>query len=105
MVVVPVGKWDPVKAGDVTCDELVKLALRSLSRITGIAVKQCRDKNIAVQATGVADLKGLGMKHVTHVEGLKATLTMVKYFEANFPEYLRVVFVLNGKPIIIIQLF
>ena len=69
VVVVPIGQWDPVKAHDVTCDELVRLALRSLSRITGIAIKQCKDKNVAVQATGIADLKGLGMKHVTHVEG------------------------------------
>ncbi|ODN02281.1 SEC14-like protein 2 [Orchesella cincta] len=94
VVCVPVGKWDASQ--EVSCDELVRLALRSLAQIVGVAVKQFQDKDIAVQATGIADMKGLGMKHVTHIEGLKATLTMVRYFEANFPEYLRVVFVLNA---------
>ncbi|CAL8072768.1 unnamed protein product [Orchesella dallaii] len=94
VVIVPVAKWDASQ--EVSCDELVRLALRSLAQIVGVAAKQFKDKGIAVQATGIADLKGLGMRHVTHVEGIKATLIMVRYFEANFPEYLRAVFVLNA---------
>jgi len=94
VVVVPIGKWDASQV--VSCDELVQLALRSLAQIVGVAVQQFKHRGIAVQATGIADMRGMGMRHATHVEGLKATLTMVRYFEANFPEYLRVVFVLNA---------
>lgn len=70
----PIGQWNPARAHDTTCDELVKLALRSLARINKITIKQFREKNVAVQATGIADLNGLGLKHVKHIEGMTFNL-------------------------------
>jgi len=51
------------------------------------------------QSTIIFDLEDLAMKHITYKPAMDAAIQVVQFYEANYPEYLRRVFVINAPRI------
>jgi len=49
------------------------------------------------QSTMILDLEEFGMQHITHKPSMEAVMDYVQFYEANYPEILRRMFIVNGK--------
>jgi len=95
VMVLPIGSWDPYKVNG-KYNDFVRYCYQSIEHLWKVTQRKGRDCNVHQQFSIILDIKGLGMKNVTSIEAMKGILEAVKSFEANYPETMRIGFIVNA---------
>ncbi|XP_046460746.1 SEC14-like protein 2 [Daphnia pulex] len=78
---------------------VVYLVETSIWRVMSDPKKYKRVPDAIVQTTIIFDLEGLSMQHVTNKQAVDAAIKIIQIYEANFPECLSRVFVINAPKV------
>ncbi|XP_046633860.1 SEC14-like protein 2 [Daphnia pulicaria] len=58
-----------------------------------------RSPDAIVQSTIIFDMEGFTMQHITNKQAMESAIKLIQVYEANYPEYLHRVFVINAPTI------
>uniref|UniRef100_A0A0P5RR80 Cral/trio domain-containing protein n=1 Tax=Daphnia magna TaxID=35525 RepID=A0A0P5RR80_9CRUS len=78
---------------------VVYLVETSIWRVISDSQKYRRSPDTMVQTTVIFDLEGLSMQHITNKQAVDAAIKIIQIYEANYPEYLSRVFVINAPKV------
>ncbi|XP_057372032.1 SEC14-like protein 2 [Daphnia carinata] len=78
---------------------VVYLVETSIWRVISDPKKYKRSPDTMVQTTVIFDLEGLSMQHITNKQAVDAAIKIIQIYEANYPEYLSRVFVINAPKV------
>jgi len=92
---VNVGDWDPLICHG-RYEELMKVAYHELECISTFIRHYTVKNNRFSKMVAIINLEGLTFAHCSTVEWIRALTTLLKAFEANYPETLKVAFLING---------
>jgi len=95
VICVNVGDWDPAFTRG-RYDDLMKCAFHELEYLTQFARYFSMQRNSFSKLVGIIDLSGLTFAHCTQVEWIKALITLLKAFEAYYPESLKRAYLLSA---------
>jgi len=98
IAVIPMGRWNAGAAAGKR-DEFVRLGIQNFETVWTLMKIRSKDKEAIPQSTVIVDLEGLGWRQYTSVDALQGTLTLLKYFEANYPDTLRLGIIVNAPSI------
>jgi len=92
---VDVGLWDPQIAHG-RYEELMKLAYQELEKLTQFSKYYSLQRNYFSKMVLILNLEGLSFAHVSSVDYIRALISLLKAFEAYYPESLKVAFLINA---------
>ncbi|ODN02282.1 SEC14-like protein 2 [Orchesella cincta] len=90
-----VGSWNPLVAHG-RYEELMKLAYHELEYLTQFHKYFTLQKNYFSKMVLIINLEGLSFAHVSTVDYIRALISLLKAFEAYYPESLKVAFLINA---------
>ncbi|XP_046633881.1 SEC14-like protein 2 [Daphnia pulicaria] len=78
---------------------VIELVERGIRTVRNNQAKYKRRPDAINQACVIMDMAGFSMRHITYKPALETALQLVQFYEANYPEFLRRVFVINAPKI------
>ncbi|CAL8072756.1 unnamed protein product [Orchesella dallaii] len=90
-----VGIWDPQVAQG-RYEELMKLAFHELENLTQFTKHYSLQRKYFSKMVVIINLEGLSFAHVSTVDYIRALVSLLKAFEAYYPESLKVAFLINA---------
>ncbi|ODN04832.1 SEC14-like protein 2 [Orchesella cincta] len=97
VAVAPFGKWDIQKEmANGNKEEWVKFCYHQLERLWTVVKFKCKNKDHLTQLVGIADLEGFSLRQVTSYDVVEAAIRCLKAFDANYPESIKTVVIVNA---------
>jgi len=98
IVHIPFGRWclDAITGKR---DEMIRVATQYFEKVWRMMLFNSRGKEFVAQFSIIIDMEGLGWRTLTYVDALQVGVHMIKLFEANYPETLRVAVLVNAPSI------
>ncbi|XP_046460749.1 SEC14-like protein 2 [Daphnia pulex] len=78
---------------------VVYLVESSIARVNANLEKYKRNADAVVQSTIIFDMEGFSMQHVTNKQAMDSAVKIIQVYEANYPELLYRVFIVNAPKI------
>uniref|UniRef100_A0A0P5N3Q7 Cral/trio domain-containing protein n=2 Tax=Daphnia magna TaxID=35525 RepID=A0A0P5N3Q7_9CRUS len=79
--------------------KVIHLVESSIWLVKSNPEKYRRSSDAIVQSTIIFDMEGFSMQHITNKQAMESAVKLVQIYEANYPEYLHRVFVINAPTI------
>ncbi|CAL8125539.1 unnamed protein product [Orchesella dallaii] len=95
VIVVPLGEWNPGKVTG-NFNEFVRYCFNGIETVWKLMQRTSQGQNKYNQFCVVLDIKGLSYKHVSNLDAMQGILEVVKAFEANYPETLKIGLIINA---------
>jgi len=94
----PMGRWKPEAVTD-RRDEYIRMGIQYFETVWAAMKFQAKDKDAIPQFSILIDLEGLGWRSMTYADAVQGSLHMVKIFEANYPDTLKVAIIVNAPSV------
>jgi hypothetical protein len=100
IAIIPLGKWDIVKCMNAGMKkEWLRMSLQYFEQMWTLMKKQSKGKDYYVQSTIIIDMENLSWRQLTNRDCVDGIVTMVRIFEANYPEVANRAFIVNAPRI------
>ncbi|XP_035710301.1 SEC14-like protein 2 [Folsomia candida] len=88
IVVIQTGLWEPAHVSGMKTD-LVRYLLLIIEKCRRVLYARSTNRDYIPQFSVIIDCLGLGWKHYLSYDGIQAAILALRYFEANYPDSLR----------------